>query len=57
MKKKKTKLMQPLYRANIAQLPVAHAHTQGNPEVVTWPSVTSSSHATCTTVLHFVLLI
>jgi len=23
-----------------AQLPVAHAHTQGNPEGVTWPSVT-----------------
>jgi hypothetical protein len=37
MKKKneKKKKMQPLYRANIAQLPVAHAHTQGNSEVVT----------------------
>jgi hypothetical protein len=34
-KKRKQKLMQPLYRANIAQLPVAHAHTQWNSEVVT----------------------
>ena len=28
---------------DIAQIPVAHAHTQGNSEGVTWPSVTSGS--------------
>ena len=38
-------------RVDIAQLPVAHAHTQGNPEGVTWHSVTSGSHGICTTVI------
>ena len=30
----------------VAQLPVGHAHTQGNPEGVKWTSVTSGSHVT-----------
>ena len=38
-------------RVDIAQLPVAHAHTQRNPEGVTWPSVTSGSPGTCTTTM------
>ena len=33
---------------------IAH---QGNSEGITWPLVTSGSHGTCTTVLHFVLLL
>jgi hypothetical protein len=44
----------PSVTTGVAQLPVAHAHTQGNPEGVKWPLVTSSSHGT--TILHFVLL-
>ena len=46
-------------RADIAQLPVAHEHTQGypfrtpkgTPFWVTWTSGTSGSHGTCTTSL------
>ena len=30
----------------VAQLPVAHAHIQGNPEGIKWPSVTPGSHVT-----------
>jgi hypothetical protein len=51
--------------SDIPQLPVAHHEpkgtpfgtSKGTPFAVTWPSVTSSSHGTCTTVLHFVLLL
>ena len=32
----------------VAQLSVAHAYTQGNPEGVKWPLVTSGSHVTTT---------
>ena len=32
-------------------LQITHAHTQGNPEGVTWTSVTSGSHGTCTTTI------
>ena len=38
-------------RTDISQLPVAHAHTQGNPEGVTRPLVTSGSHVACTTIV------
>ena len=38
----------PFYRADIAQLSVGHALTQGKTEWVKWPSVTSGSHVTCT---------
>jgi hypothetical protein len=46
-------------RADIAQLPVAHAHPFHSFRVTwhSWPSITSGSHGTCTTVLHFVLLL
>ena len=30
----------------VAQLPVAHAHIQGNPEWIKWPSVTPGNHVT-----------
>jgi hypothetical protein len=40
-------------KADIVQLPVAHVHIQG----LTWPSVTSGSHGTCTTLLYFILLL
>jgi hypothetical protein len=36
----------PSVTTGVAQLSVAHAHTQGNPEGVTWPLVTSGSHVT-----------
>ena len=42
-------------RADIAQLLIAHACILPPPLRVTWPSVASGSHGTCTTVLHFVL--
>jgi hypothetical protein len=32
----------------VVQLSVAHAHTQGNPEWIKWPLVTSGSHVTTT---------
>jgi hypothetical protein len=36
----------PSVTTGVAQLPVAHAHTQGNLEGVKWPWVTSGSHVT-----------
>ena len=36
----------PSVTTGVAQLPVAHAHTQGNPEGIKWHSVTSGSHGT-----------
>ena len=41
----------PFVTTGVAQLPVAHAHTQGNPEVVKWPLVTFGSHGTTVLVL------
>jgi hypothetical protein len=41
----------PLVITGVAQLPVAYAHTQGNPEGVNWPLVTSGSHGTTVLVL------
>ena len=38
----------PSITTGVAQLPVAHVHTQGNPEGVKRPSVTSGSHVTTT---------
>ena len=35
----------------VAQLPVGHAHTQGNPEGLKWTSVTSGSHVTTILIL------
>jgi hypothetical protein len=36
----------PSVTTDVAQLPVAHVHTHGNPEGVKRPSVTSGSHVT-----------
>jgi hypothetical protein len=41
----------PFHWTDIAQFLVAHAHIQGNPEGVTWPSVISGSPCTCTTAM------
>ena len=38
----------PSVTTGVVELPVAHAHTQGNPEGVKWPLVTSGSHVTTT---------
>ena len=44
-------------RTDIAQLPVAHACAQGKHLRGHVTSITSGSHGTCSTVLHFVLLL
>ena len=38
----------PSVTTDVAQIPVAHAHTKRTPKGVKWPSVTSSSHVTTT---------